>query len=216
MRKILLSMALLWVTTSLWAQEASEAGLFLGLSTYQGDLVDAPFDANETNFAIGLQYRSMFSPKWGIKAGLNFGKISGTDLDAESRDARGASMESNLVEIAAQLEWHLLGEPTSPNRLGTFSRTFSPYIGLGLGMVFSNQTVTAIDNLMPEEDTGSFIILPVDLGLRLNLSPSLTSTLSIGSRATFSDLLDGISANGNADADDWYLIGGISFLYAFN
>ena len=198
------------------AQKSSELGLFLGVSTYQGDLVQDPFDAGESNFALGINFRQMFSPKWALKIGLNYGKISGSDVNVESREERGVTMNTDLFELGAQLEWHFLGEERFPSS-GQFNRTFSPYIGAGLGMVFASQTLefSSTRNFTPEKDTGSFVILPIDAGLRLNLSPTLTSTLSIGSRATFSDLLDGVSANGNSDADDWYLLGGLSFLYTF-
>lgn len=201
-------------TFGLKAQSDSDLGLNFGLITYQGDLSQAPINAGQLNFTTGIQYRNFLSPKFALKTGLNFGKISGNDLDYNI--SRGISMENKLVEVALQAEWHLLGQ-NSFEESGQFVRNFSPFIGLGLGMVFTNETVTYTGNreFKTEEDTGSLIIVPIDLGIRFAIVPNFSATLHGGTRATFSDLLDGVSENGNADANDWYLMGGLGLLYTW-
>lgn len=190
-----------------------EIGITLGLINYQGDLAPNPVNAGQTNFAFGAQYRSFMSSNFALKAGLQIGKISGSDLDY-NRD-RGISMENQLVEVALQAEWHPLGTDRFEES-GSFMRNFSPYIGLGIGMLFTNEEITLNgSNAKPEEEAGSLIVVPIDVGIHFALTPTLSATLKAGSRATFSDLLDGVSENGNADADDWYLIGGLGVLYAW-
>lgn len=201
-------------TFGLKAQSDNDLGVNIGLITYQGDLSQYPINAGRLNFSTGIQYRNFLSSKFALKAGLNFGKISGSDLDYNI--SRGISMENQLVEIALQTEWHPLGQ-SSFEESGRFTRNFSPFVGVGLGMVFTNETVTYADSsdFKTEEDTGSLIFLPIDLGIRFAISPSFSATLHGGTRATFSDLLDGVSENGNADANDWYLMGGLGLLYTW-
>jgi hypothetical protein len=200
--------------TGLKSQSDSDLGINLGLITYQGDLSQAPINAGQLNFCTGVHYRNFLSPKVALKAGLNIGKISGSDLDYNI--SRGITMENNLVEVALQAEWHPFGL-NSFEESGQFVRNFSPFVGLGLGMVFTNETVSYTGNreFKTEEDTGSLIVVPIDLGIRFAISPSFSATLHGGTRATFSDLLDGVSENGNADANDWYLMGGLGLMYTW-
>lgn len=213
-KQLLFTLALSGAFFFLQAQSDNDIGISLGVITYQGDLAQDPINAAQINFATGVQYRTFLSPKFALKAGLNFGKISGSDLDYNI--SRGITMENNLVEVAIQTEWHPMGK-NSFEESGQFERNFSPYVGLGLGMVFTNETVTFGGNreFLKEEDTGSLIILPIDLGVRFAITPKFSATLHGGTRATFTDLLDGVSENGNSDADDWYLMGGIGLYYTW-
>lgn len=213
-KNYLLTLLIILTTWGLNAQSDNDLGLNFGLITYQGDLAQEPINAGRLNFSTGIQYRNFLSEKFALKAGLNFGKISGSDLDYNI--SRGISMENKLVEVALQAEWHPLGENSFEDS-GRFDRNFSPFIGLGLGMVFTNESVTYTENrnFKTEEDTGSLIVVPIDLGIRFAISPAFSATLHGGTRATFSDLLDGVSENGNADANDWYLLGGLGLLYTW-
>lgn len=181
----------------------------------QGDLAQSPFDAGEIGFAYGLFYHSQLSPVFGLRAGLLRGELRADEAGTD-RASRGAVLQSNLTELALQLEWHFLRAERF-NIRGEFLRSFSPYIGLGIGMAFINpdpEFKNSFDT-RPEEDTSSFFVLPIDLGVKLFVTPGLTATLYGGSRPAFSDLLDGVSQNGNPDADDWYLIGGLGLQYQF-
>jgi hypothetical protein len=191
----------------------SAIGLQFGGLAVQGDLVDSPFDAGEIGFMYGLNYQNQLSPSFGLRAGLTRGRLRANEQDTD-RARRGAVLESNLTEIALQLEWHFL-RAERYNIRGEFLRSFSPYVGLGIGMAFVNPDPEFKNGFTtrPEEETSSFFVLPIDLGVRLYLSPKWTATLSGGSRPAFSDLLDGVSTNGNPNADDWYLLGGIGFQY---
>ena len=66
-------------------------------------------------------------------------------------------------------------------------------------MVFTNETVTyaGSSDFKTEEDAGSLIVVPIDLGIRFAISPSFSATLHGGTRATFSDLLEATAAAGH-------------------
>ncbi len=201
------------LTVTFGQKQDQEVGITIGLINYQGDLAQGTVNAQQTNVAFGAQYRTFLSSKFALKGALQLGKISGSDLDYNLE--RGISMENQLLEVVAQAEWHPLGL-TSFEESGAFVRNFTPYLGLGLGVVFTNEEISTIgSNLKPEEDSGSLIIVPIDLGIRFAVTPSFSATLKAGTRATFSDLLDGVSENGNADANDWYLIGGLGLQYTW-
>lgn len=203
------------LSVSLSAQVTTEAGLFAGLIAYQGDLAPTPFDIEEVNFSAGAAFRKMFSAKLGLKANAFYGKITGTDTRDLERQERGATVESNLLEFAVNFEYHPLGRSRFSNQ-GFFSRQFSPYIGVGVGLAVSNYELKGLPLVQSEEEKSSFLVTPITLGLRLDMTPKMTVTLDIGSRPAWSDNLEGISKNGFSNNKDWYLIGGMTVLYVFN
>ena len=70
--------------------------------------------------------------------------------------------------------------------------------------------------IQQEEKKSAFLVTPVTLGLRLDMTKAVTVTLDIGSRPAWSDNLEGISKNGFSNNKDWYLIGGMTVLYVID
>lgn len=204
----------------LHGQHASEAGVFIGVSNYMGDLAPSPLAANETQLAFGGQYRYMFNPKTGIKGSVTFSKLSGADanvpLPVPREGVRRWEMETSLLEAALQMEWHPFGVSRF-NNAGVYQRQISPFIGGGLGLAFGDAEVKTPANdktRFPESDHKSaFLVFPMTLGARFDVTESLIITGEFSVRGTFTDYLDGISQNGNPDANDHYMFGGISVLY---
>jgi len=221
MKKYSFSLLLLLLTAlAAEAQRSSEAGLFLGVSNYMGDLSPSPVAANETQFAFGGQYRHMLEPKFGLKGSVSYAKISGNDankpITSPDPQLRGFSMEAGMLEFAMQGEYHILGVSRYDD-VGIFNRQFSPFIGLGLALTFAEAEVDDggdEDVRFPEsDDTSTFITFPITLGVRFDITESIVLTGEFGLRATLSDYLDGISQNGNPGTNDHYFLGGISINY---
>ena len=215
------TLILLLTLTSLFAQRETEVGLYTGVATYQGDLAVGPFNTREINPALGVVYRKMFSPRLGLKVNAIWARISGNDIDF-GRESRGLEFQSGLLEFAASAEWHPMGRARFTNQ-GFFTRAFSPFISIGAGLTFGGanvDVVSATGNYMNEaEEVSSFFVVPVNIGLRLDVSEAWTISVDVGARPTFSDLLDGVSVNNNNGTDakkDWYLMGGLTFLYTFD
>ncbi len=222
-KSLLLATLLLCSTFYIFAQTSSEAGLFIGVANYMGDLAPKPIAANETQLAFGGQYRYMVHPKIGIKGSVSFAKISGADANkptsSPDMNRRDWEMEAGILEVAIQGEYHFLGQSRF-NNAGLYNRQASPYIGLGLGLTFGDAEVDTNGSnsaRFPEaDDTSSFIVFPVTLGIRFDITESLIMSGEFGLRATLSDYLDGISVNGNPDANDHYFLAGVSVLYLIN
>ncbi len=217
--KLLLG-ALLILPAGLYAQRSSEAGGFIGVSNYMGDLAPSPLAANETRLAFGGHYRYMLNPQAGLKGSVTFSKLTGADANIPLPNpypgVRRWEMETGILEIALQAEWHPLGESRF-NNAGVYRRQISPFVALGLGLAFGNAEVRVPANdkaRFPEPDYKSaFLVFPMTLGMRFDITESIILTGEFSVRGTLSDYLDGISQNGNPDANDHYLFGGISVLY---
>jgi len=220
MIKSTLTIALIGLVSILFGQSSAEAGLFIGVSNYMGDLSPTPIAANETHFAFGAHYRYMLGPRLGIKGSVSFAKISGADVNKPiaqpGPSPRRWSMEAGLLEFAVQGEWHPLGSPRF-NNAGLYSSQCSPFIGLGLGIAFAEAEVRTGDKdntRFPEaDDASTFVVFPLTVGIRFDLSEYCILSGEFGLRATLSDYLDGVSENGNPRANDHYFMGGVAVYY---
>lgn len=217
---------LLALSLSLNGQSYSELGLSIGGIGYQGDLVDPPYSLKLTQPAVGLSYRLVLTSKYAVTANLLYGNLKGDDLafeDVAYRQARGLQMEAQLYEFAANFEYHFLGKDSRIYRYNVYDKFFSPYIGIGAGIVYAPKEVSVADNkgeflrvAIPEEgDRDVFFILPIRIGLRYDFSRHWAVSVEVGSRPVFSDLLDGVSRNGRSDTNDWYQHFALGVHYVF-
>jgi len=197
------------------AQRSSEVGGFIGLSNYMGDFAPTPVAANETNLSFGGHYRYFLNPTLALKGSVSFARISG-DYANIPNATRDLKMETSLLEIGLQGEWHFLATSRF-NNAGVYARQASPFIGAGIAAAFGEADILAPNNdkvRYPEaDDSSTFIVFPITLGMRFDLTEYLIMTGEFGLRATLTDYLDGVSVTGNPDANDHYFLGGISILY---
>jgi opacity protein-like surface antigen len=202
------------------AQQPLEAGLFLGVANYQGDLTlqTAP-RMSESNFAAGLAARTQLDEVLGVRASLLYGKLSGSDANYESRAKRAYNFSTTVIELSAVGEW----EPLRRSR-GSFSDGFaqrlSPYLfgGLGLALInvkpdFSSDSNPGVIKDRSADYSDLQFSIPLGLGLKIGIDDWWTVGLELGTRATFTDYLDGISQAGEPGTKDWYLFGGILAMY---
>lgn len=218
MNTLKLTLFVLALPLLLAAQKSKEIGGFVGISQYQGDLSPSPIAANESKLALSGVYRYLFNSKFGIKGTVSWAQISGADKNKENyiRSERDWSMRSNIFELAVHSEWNFFGTERY-NSTGLFNRQYTPFISLGLGAAFTNRTLTVPSEdrrKIPEpEDVTTFLVVPITAGLRLDVTQDFVVTAEFGTRATFSDYIDGVSLNGRKDTNDWYFFAGIGFVY---
>jgi len=204
-----------------FAQKGTEAGVFIGIAQYQGDLAPSPFAVSETNLALGGLYRYMINSNLAFRGTFTWGRISGDDRNRETYEPseRTWKMENRILEMAVHAEWIFFGTDRYSNT-GLHKRKFSPYVALGLGGSFTNAEleVPAEDRAkIPESDaTSTFLVVPISAGLRLDITQDFLINAEFGTRATFSDYIDGVSQNGNPDKGDWYFFAGISLVYVLD
>ncbi|MEZ4989458.1 MAG: DUF6089 family protein [Saprospiraceae bacterium] len=216
MRKLLIAVLVYCFVVSLQAQNTSwEGGLMIGGALMGGDLVDANVESiNHLNLAYGLMARRYFSPNLGLRLNLLHTRISADDdLYNRLRD-RGFRTESPLTEFSVDLEYDILGHRKVP-----IVGKLSPYVFAGLGLAFTKPDTyygrlnddTVLDQ--NADVSGTRFILPLGVGIRLNIKPALAMALEIAPRATFSDYLDGVSQSGNPNKNDWYGLTSIQLFY---
>ncbi|MEZ5042998.1 MAG: DUF6089 family protein [Saprospiraceae bacterium] len=217
MLRYLTLVLMLVLTQQLISQRSMELGLLLGGSAYHGDLSPDPFAVSDIGVLAGLSYRQFFTPRYAFKIAGAFTQISGSDMPYAGREGRGLAMKANLMEFSVNAEWHLLGSSRFSN-VGAFSRQFSPYVSIGMGVARANSEVSyagSSSKIKEENDMSTFFIIPVNVGIRFEMTAALSLTLDAGTRPVFSDYLDGVSKMGAKDTKDWYTVFGATILYTF-
>ena len=201
-----------------------EFGLTAGGSVAYCDLVETGFSSfKETKFSFGAYIRDYLSNSLALRAGVNIGQFSGNDSNFERNKLRGFSFSSSFQEIALDLSWEPFGNKRfNPEASGTIS----PYLFGGLAYLnhktttkysFENESLLdeiAIDQ--NEDVSKGRLVIPMGLGIKFDLSQKVSFGIEYGNRITFTDYLDGVSASGNPNKNDWYGIGNVQFIYRFN
>lgn len=224
-RIYLLLVFVLSLSINSWAQEKWEAGLFLGGSTYFGDLVHSDYIPylDQTRFAFGVNGRYLINQNFSVQLGFLHSGLKGDDAvraqNGTGVPGRNISFESGVNQIGATFRWEPFGHKRYDAQ-NNFKRIVSPYIFAGLGYEFVNATpdytkaqgnyvgLTQNDNNQLA-DNGSNLSFPFGGGIRHDLSEKVGLDLELTVNRAFSDFLDGVSNAGNPDNTDWYLAGGL-------
>jgi Domain of unknown function (DUF6089) len=201
--------------------QSFEIGPFIGGANYQGDLADGIVVLKETRPAYGAIMRYTPLKFFSVRIGFLQGGLEGND--ANSSDAgirkRGYKISTNMSEISVLTEWQLPSYGKSGQ--GIFKPSITPFLFAGVGFASRDKDPQApadrYPNPFPEFDSKkSFISVPFGGGVKFNFAPNFSTSLEWGLRATFSDYVDGVSANANPLKNDYYMIGGFSFTYVLD
>ncbi|MET6997644.1 DUF6089 family protein [Chitinophaga defluvii] len=185
------------------AQDWHVGGL-LGISNYNGDLVEKRVDFRYTGPAIGLLARKDINRYLTLRGGFTFGIISAADSTNENKNlvARNLSFKSNVFELS------VLGEL---NFLDIEAKGFTPYIFAGVaGFGFDPTAKDLQGNRISLRSLGTEgqglpqypdrqaynliqVAIPFGAGIKVLLNDSWTLGLEVGIRKTFTDYLDDVS-----------------------
>lgn len=199
-----------------------EIGGTISAASFAGDLV-AP-DASSlraTSFSIGAFGRLAVAKQFSLRTSFKYGRLTADDTDFLRLRDRGYSFTKNFAELTLSTEWEPFGNNPFQED-GNFKKAVSPYLFLGLGGAFGSpdtnfgrQDAENSPNIQEDLDNqrNSHFILPFGVGVKAYLSPEATLGLELGWRPVFNDYLDGVSAAGNPDANDWYGVLALSFGY---
>ena len=221
--KSLILWTLLFFPVCLFSQTALEGGLLLGASNYLGDIASETIEVSDTHVAGGIFLRYPAGKHFFFRPGVYLTHLSADDANSKRRAARGFSFEADLFEATMIVEWHFLGN-SRRKAYRSRQRVMSPYLFSGVGFTLADAAVSlseetpveALREPFPEaDDRAFFLAVPFGGGLRFNTGGPFALGVEVGSRAVFSDYLDGVSVNGGPEANDWYLIGGLTLSYVF-
>jgi len=232
MKKLSLLMLLLASQSSLWGQihrlnpHYLEAGFMFGITNYSGDVAESNIEWAETQPGFGMFVRYHITRKFSVKGHFYSGSVSGDDANSETLSDRKLRFSTSITEFAMVLEWNFLSKDRI-STTGVHNMQFSPYVFLGIGSTYADSDPeyygppekydTYFKTPLPEPGLDqSFLLIPMGVGLRVDVIERLIIGADAGLRPVLSDDLDGISINGNPDKDDWYYFGGITVSFILN
>ncbi len=209
---------------ALQAQPKWEWGLFVGGANYLGDLVETRMPVwEETQPAGGLTLAYTPNQQLFFQTSIYYARLKGSDQNFDNikiQEQRSFQFDSEVIEVAVQARYELFGKKRFIKNQ-PFNGVIAPYIFGGIGLSWINATPDFSDAdrepyfILIQEDkaaalTKPRITVPMGVGLKFDLGKKTALMLDVGFRTAFTDLLDGISHTANPDANDWYLIGGIT------
>lgn len=185
-----------------------EAGLWGGVSNYQGDLAEVLFVPSETHLAYGAFGKYNFNEWFSMKLGYYDGFISGSDRNARQpwKQLRNLSFISQIQEVS------LLGE-VSLLKFNPLAREhlLAPYIFAGIGifhfdpMAWYQGIWYELQPLGTEGQGTSYYpnrkrypltqwTVPLGLGFKGSFAKHWNIGIEMGWRKTFTDYLDDVSS----------------------
>jgi OOP family OmpA-OmpF porin len=202
---------LLILPLSAMAQPAKwEAGILLGGTSYQGDLVSTIYPDIED---VGLEYMiaisRSFSPSWSLRFSGAYAEFGGQD----HLSARAYQFTTTLTQLNATLNWEPLAKRRFPS-IYQFNKLISPYAFVGVGAAYIDAQakfpLTENEAQLARIDKDKNVdypfiqpILPLGIGVKADLNRRFFVHLEAGTQGFLSDHLDGISESANPEANDW-------------
>lgn len=203
MKPIRLLSALLLVSALSHAQNW-HVGIFGGVASYNGDLVDKLLPGHgQTKGALGLDVIYEYSDHINIRAGYRFGRVAGYDKFNKSEElvARNLSFETSISEFS------LVGEYDIFN---LYETKFTPYVYGGIAVFHYNPYAYDLGNnriyLKPLSTEGQGIAgysnkpysltqpaVPLGIGVKFAISDNLRIGAEAGYRVLFTDYFDDVS-----------------------
>lgn len=192
------------VLVPLSAQKSSDYGVFIGASSYFGDINTSGF-LRAPSTAVGLNYRYNFNPRQAVRANLYYGLLKGDDLDFDNsfQQTRAEAFTNSVFEMALQYELNFFPYATTGKWWD-----YTPYFATGIGVVFiSSPTATYTP------------VIPLALGFKINVYKNIGLEVEYGVRKTFYDNFDGLIDNIDPEDsswvhnNDWYVFAGVTLTW---
>ena len=199
--------------------QINEVGFFVGGSNYIGDV-------GLTNYiypnkpAIGIIYKWNKSPRHSYRFSYTQTNLRGNDVVSKeaSRYLRGYSFDNSVKEVSLGLEFNFFDFD-----LHKSVTKITPYLFSGISYFKYDELYVFNGETIKEQNENSFAI-PVNLGIKSNISRYFVLGLEVGARFTFTDNIDGSNPKnenyktlrfGNLNNNDVYLFSGVTFTYTF-
>lgn len=193
-----------------WRLRRYEIGGGIGMTQVFGDiggtlekenwfgLKDIKLDETSMVFPIYLRYK--MDPRYSIKGNLALGFGHGDDVG--SRNNRGRSYKTRLLEFSVQGEYYFITEEKRNKSAAMFNRrgminnymSFSAYGFLGVGGTYSKAQVNFTQDPYPYDEikvNNLGIVFPFGLGVKYTLDDRWLLFGELGYRFTVTDYIDG-------------------------
>lgn len=188
-----------------------ELGLGVGSGNYAGDI--RHFNVMESGVGINILGRYNYSNTFSFKSNITFLNTKGSDdiSDRPLPEYRQYAFSTQILELSGVAEYNFLDFREGSN-------VFTPYFMGGLAFYRFNSQIE------DEDGVGQYgLSIPFGMGLKYAISRNMNASLEAGTRATFTDMIDGVSEDTDPDipgtnqyTGDWYYYINLSITYLFH
>ncbi len=196
-----------------------EVGVFLGGANFVGDVGKTNY-ISPNELAFGVLYKWNKSPRHAYRFSFTQSKLTGNDLDSDvpGRFKRGYNFENSVKEFSLGFEFNFFDF-----NLHRMDRLVTPYVYTGVSY-FIYDEIFMINKTTKLDYTSSTFAIPMVVGVKSNITPTLILGAEVGARYTMTDNLDGSNPEnqnlknlkfGNLNSNDWYMFTGITLTYTF-
>lgn len=210
-----IALAAVFAFSSVSHAQSSEAGLFLGVGTYKGELQNHLFSTKFIKPAIGILYRRNLNSHWGYRLGVTYGAVTADDAesDDEYQQRRNLSFRARIWDFHGMFEFNFFPYQLANNR----TSNWTPFLFGGLSVYHFNPQAELDGewyDLQPlgtegqgtdaypsrEKYKRTQVALPFGGGFRFKFSKRFGMTIEAGARRLYTDYLDDVSTT-YADKD---------------
>lgn len=177
----------------------------IGLAMYNGDLCsDFSCTKPAGYYTLGLGYKLW--PRVFVGAEVDYFGLNGTD----EKEERGYEFTSKNVELAAYMNFYILEDIVKRHSdLNNKTMLVKPYLYLGV----SGMRYKVTDNVGETTFPKYTALVPVGLGVLLDITPRINVKVDAIYKIGFSDYLDGASETANPDKNDAFGMARIKLVY---
>ena len=196
-----------------------EVGVFVGVSNFVGDVGRTDY-IYPNKPAIGIIYKWNKSPRHSYRFSYTQTNLRGNDVVSKeaSRYPRGYSFNNGVKEVSLALEFNFFDF-----NLHESETKITPYLFSGISYFKYDELYVFNGETIKDKSESSFAI-PLNLGIKSNISRYFVLGLEVGARFTFTDNIDGSNPKnenyktlrfGNINNNDVYLFSGVTLTYTF-
>jgi len=190
---------------SLVAQKGIEVGIHGGFAHYYGDL-NPTYKISDPGLALGFKFRRNFNERICVAAGLDYGRVSGSDSDSYNSFERTRNLDfrSNVVDLNFTWEFNFF-----PYVHGTSDQHYTPYFFAGFSMMrfnpktdldgvtysladYNTETKSDNTNISYSLASGSLVY---GVGFKWDINRDFSFNVHLSGRSLFSDYIDDVSQN---------------------
>ncbi len=216
-----------------WGQRAfmypkwQEIGIGAYATNYSGDLAPDHISMAGTRWGASIFSRYHFSPTIQLRGSFAFLRLAGDDRNYPPNAERSFRFQTNLAELSAQMEITLVNIVYDAPRQN-ITYYIAPYVFAGVGGARFSPRLTYYGpenkrplyerEPIPEGGRASHtaVVFPFGGGVRFMASNDVSISAEVCARPAPTDLIDGVSLNGNPKRKDWYYTAGLTCSYFLN
>jgi hypothetical protein len=192
---------ILFGAIGLQAQQGWEAGGWLGVSHYFGD-INSNFNLKTPGLSGGLNARYNFNNRLCAKLSANYGRIGADDKESKNSFEvnRNLNFQSNIFDGTAQFEFNFL-----PYDHGSKTDFYTPYLFAGFSVFYFSPTTQyngekyelreygTEGQFKGEEYYSTQGAIAYGAGFKIDLSYEWSINVELSARKLFTDYLDDVS-----------------------